>query len=68
MATKGSAAAAKGEVAPKNLVVSRKADGKWVVKKEGARCASTTVATRAEAEAWARDAAEKEGVQVVIQQ
>jgi len=66
MATKGSGGAAKGEVAPKNLVVSCKADGKWVVKKEGARCASKTAATRAEA--WARDAAEQEGVQVVIQE
>ena len=57
-----------GATAKKNLVVSCKKDGKWIVKPEGARCASVTVKTRAEAEAWAREAAAKDGLQVVVQE
>lgn len=50
----------------KNYVVSRRKDGKWTVKKEGARCASKTVATQEEAETAARELAEADGVEVVV--
>ena len=37
------------EAAKKNYVINQKKDGKWVIKKDGARCATAVCATRAEA-------------------
>ena len=62
-----SADIAKKAEAKKDYVVSCRTDGKWTVKREGARCASKTVASRAEAEAAAQELAEKEGVQVIVE-
>lgn len=49
----------------KDYTVSQRKDGKWVVKREGARCAAKVLDTQAEAEAAARELAEAEGVEVV---
>ncbi|MHB0876103.1 MAG: DUF2188 domain-containing protein [Anaerolineae bacterium] len=52
----------------KNYVVSPRKNGTWVVKKEGARCATQTLDSRDAAEAAARELAESEGVEVVIEE
>jgi len=52
----------------RGLVVARKSDGKWSVKRQGARCALKTVKTREEAEAFARELASQEGVAVAIEE
>ncbi|MGQ9554451.1 MAG: DUF2188 domain-containing protein [Anaerolineae bacterium] len=68
--SKGADATKKAEAkeAKRDYIVSCRADGKWTVKREGARCASKTVASRAEAEAAAQELAEKEGVQVIVRE
>ena len=53
--------------AKQKLVVSRKSDGKWGVKRQGARCAIKTVKTQEEAEAIARALAAEDGVEVVVE-
>ncbi|NPV07654.1 MAG: DUF2188 domain-containing protein [Anaerolineae bacterium] len=58
---------AKKEAVKKNVVVSARRDGTWAVKREGARCATKTLDTREEAEAFARQLAAEEGVEVIVE-
>lgn len=51
----------------KNYVVSQRKDGKWAVKKEGARCATQTLDTQEAAVAAAHELAESEGVEVIVE-
>ena len=58
---------AKQEAAKKNIAVSVRKDGKFVVKPEGTRCATKVLDTRDEALAFAQELAQKDGVTVVAQ-
>jgi hypothetical protein len=52
----------------KNYIVSPRKGGKWVVKQDGARCATSTHDSREAAEAAARELAQVDGVEVVIEE
>jgi hypothetical protein len=58
---------AKKEAVKKNVVVAARKDGSWAVKREGARCATKTLPTREEAEAFAKELASADGVEVIVE-
>jgi|YNPNPStandDraft_1061719.scaffolds.fasta_scaffold109473_2 hypothetical protein len=61
-------AKAKDEAAQaKAYVVSRRKDGKWVVKPKGARCATKILASQEEATAFAQQLAASEGAEVIVE-